>query len=91
MKSWKNIKKELLQDEVVQKEYDRLSPRYEAISQLISARLDKGITQKELAQKVGTKQSAIARFEAGNVNPSLDFLERIASVMGYRVRVGLVK
>mgnify|MGYP001202628169 FL=1 len=91
MRNWNNIKTELLQDKVVQKEYDRLSPRYEAISQLISARLEKGITQKELAQKVGTKQSAIARFEAGNVNPSLDFLERVAGVMGYKVRVGLVK
>ena len=91
MRAWKDLKKELLQDKVVQKEYDRLSPRYEAISQLISARLEKGITQKELAQKVGTKQSAIARFEAGNVNPSLDFLERVAGVMGYKVRVGLVK
>jgi len=44
-----------------------------------------------LAKKIGTKQSAIARFEAGNVNPSLGFLEKIAEVLGLRVNISLVK
>jgi transcriptional regulator with XRE-family HTH domain len=64
-----------------------LTPRYEAISELLSARIKGGITQKELAQKIGTKQSAIARFEAGNINPSLGFLEKIAEVMGYKLTI----
>jgi ribosome-binding protein aMBF1 (putative translation factor) len=68
MRNWKNLKKELLTNKAVKKEYDTLTPRYEAISKLISARMSRGITQKQLAQKIGTKQSAIARFEAGNVN-----------------------
>jgi len=87
MKNWKQLKSELLQNKVVEKEYNKLTPRYLAISKLISARIKKGITQKELAQKIGTKQSAIARFEAGNTNPSLDFLEKIAKVMGYKVDI----
>lgn len=91
MKNWQQLKSELLQNKDVKKEYDRLAPRYKAISALISARIKKGITQKELAQKVGTKQSAIARFEAGGVNPSLGFLERIADVMGYKVNISLSK
>lgn len=91
MRSWKDLKTELLQDKAVKKEYERLTPRYEAISKLISVRIQKGITQKELARKVGTKQSAIARFEAGNVNPSLEFLERVANVMGYKLTIGLSK
>ena len=91
MKVWKLLKSELLKNKDVKKEYDRLTPRYKAISALISARIKKGITQKELARKTGTKQSAIARFEAGNVNPSLGFLEKIAGVMGYGINISLSK
>ena len=91
MKNWKQLKAELLQNKVVKKEYDKLTPRYGAISELISARINGGITQKELAQKIGTKQSAIARFEAGNVNPSLGFLEKMAGGMGYKINISLSK
>ena len=89
MREWKELKSELLKDKAVKKEYERLSSRYAAISELISARIKKGITQKELALKVGTKQSAIARLEAGNTNPSLEFLQKIAQVMGYKLTVHL--
>jgi len=91
MRTWKQLKTELLQNKAVKKEYDKLTPRYKIISELISARIKKGITQKELAQKIGTKQSAIARFEAGNINPSLGFLEKMAKVMGYRLNISLAK
>ena len=91
MKDWKQLKSELLQNKAVKKEYDRLAPRYKIISELISARLKNGITQKELAQKIGTKQSAIARFEAGNVNPSLGFLEKMAEVMNYKMNITFQK
>lgn len=91
MKNWKQLKSELLQNKAVKKEFDRLTPRYQAISALISARIKGRVTQKELAQKIGTRQSAIARFEAGSVNPSLGFLEKIADVMGYRINISLSK
>jgi len=85
MKTFTRLKKELLNDKDVAREYEKLSPRYRMISDIIAARLKKGLTQKELAIKMGTKQSAIARLESGNVNPSIGFLEKIASVMGYRL------
>lgn len=91
MKSWKQLRSELLQNKAVKKEYDKLIPRYEVISKLISVRVKRGITQKELAQRIGTKQSAIARFEAGNINPSLGFLEKMAEVMGYKLTINLSK
>lgn len=89
MKNWKSLKTELLKDKEVAEEYQNLAPRYEIISQLISARHKSGITQKELANKVGTKQSAIARLEAGNTNPSIGFLEKIASVMDAKLSISL--
>lgn len=82
MSKWEDLEKKLLSDPEVKKEYDKLQPRYALISQLIEARIKKGISQKELAEKVGTKQSAIARFESGDVNPSLEFLQKIATAMG---------
>lgn len=91
MSKWEDVKKELLSDPEVKKEYDRLAPRYAIISEMIAARLKKGLTQKDVAQKLGTKQSAIARLESGNVNPSLEFLHKVAQVMGYKLQVHLSK
>lgn len=87
MSKWEDLEKKLLSDPKVKKEYDQLQPRYVLISQLIETRIRKGISQKELAEKIGTKQSAIARFESGNVNPSLEFLQKIALAMGRRLSV----
>lgn len=89
MKNWKEVKAEILKDKAVKKEYDRLAPRYAVISELIAARIKNGMTQKQIAEKVGTKQSAIARLESGNVNPSLDFLEKIAKVFGSTLTIRL--
>lgn len=81
MKTWKVLKEELLQDSEVRKEYDKLKPRYELISQLISARTRKGLTQAQLAKKMGTKQSAISRIEGGDANPSIAFLEKLTKAL----------
>lgn len=87
MKKWKDLKQELLKNIEVKKEYDRLKPKYALIAQLIDARIKEGISQKELAEKIGTKQSAIARLESGNANPSMAFLEKIALAMGRTLSV----
>lgn len=85
--TWETVKKELLQDPEVKAEYDKLGPRYELISKLIGARIKNGLTQAELAKKVGTKQSAIARLESGNANPSFLFLEKITAAMGRELKI----
>jgi len=89
MSKWEDLEKELLSDPKVKKEYDRLAPRYAVISELIAARIRKRMTQKDIAEKLGTKQSAIARLESGSINPSLEFLQKIAQVMGYKLNIHL--
>ena len=89
MKNFNELKKELLANKEVAKEYEKLSPRYRIISELIAARLKKGLTQRQLADKIGTTQSAIARLESGNINPSIGFLNKAASVMGYKLKISL--
>lgn len=85
--NWKDVKKELLQNKEVAAEYKRLEPRYQLISELIKARLKSGLSQAELAQKIGTKQSAIARIESGNANPTIDFLEKMTSAMNSKLTI----
>ncbi len=52
------------------------------ISQMVElARLEKGLTQAELAKKVGTKQPSIARLESGETPPSILFLNKIAKAL----------
>ena len=90
MESWKELRKEILSDPEVRKEYERLKPRYAVIAQLIEARAKKRMSQSELAKKIGTKQSAIARLESGNVNPSLAFMEKVAAAMGKRLSIQFI-
>ena len=85
MEEWNEVKKELLKDKGVYKEYKRLEPKYRLISQLIGVRVKKGLTQKDLAKKLGTKQSAIARLESGNYNPTLEFLQKTAKALGTKL------
>lgn len=90
MDNWENIKKEILKKSEVKNDYDNLEVEYQILSDIVRLRNDKKITQKELAKKIGTTQSALSRFEMGNVNPSLDFLKKIASALGTRLVVRLV-
>lgn len=85
MKNWKTFKNKLLKNPIVVEKYNKLSPRYQVISSLIEARLKKGLTQRELAVKIGTKQSAIARVESGKANPSLKFLEKMVAGIGSKL------
>lgn len=71
------------------KEYDALELEYSIIEQIIKKRVEKGLTQKQLAQKVGTKQSAISRLEAGNTNPSIAFLEKVAKALNGKLQVSI--
>lgn len=87
MSKWKDLEKELLADPSTKREFDKLAPRYAIISEIIAARIKYKITQADVAKKVGTKQSSIARLESGNINPSLDFLQKVARVMGLSVHL----
>lgn len=52
------------------------------------ARLRAGLTQAELAERAGTTQSAVARWETGRARPSLETLARLARACGLELRVG---
>ena len=71
------------------REYEALSPQYDLIDAVIAARTEKHMTQAELAERIGTKQSNISRFEGGNYNPSLEFLQKIAGALDKQLEITL--
>lgn len=87
MKNWNDFKRKALKDPKLLKEYEALGPQYEIASRLIELRLEKKLSQSDLARKIGTRQSAIARLESGNYNPSLKLLEKIAKATGVRLTI----
>ncbi|MCD8067908.1 MAG: helix-turn-helix transcriptional regulator [Lachnospiraceae bacterium] len=89
LRKWNQAREELLFDPETAKEYEELRPQYEVISQIIKVRDEQGITQQELAERTGIKQSNISRFEGGNYNPSLEFLARIARGLGMELHIEL--
>gem|GEM_PF-86270 len=83
------VKELLMKDNEFKAEYGKLKPRYDVISQIISARTSQNITQEELALRVGTQKSNISRLESGAYNPSLDFLAKVARCLGKEIQVTL--
>lgn len=87
MKTYSQFKKEALRNKKIKRAYAALGPEFEVIAALIKRRLEKGFTQKKLAKRIGTKQSAIARLESGTYNPSLDFLKKVTHALDARLRI----
>ena len=85
--SFEEMKSDMLKNEEFKIEYEKLKPRYEAIEQIIRARKEQNITQAELAKRVGTQKSNISRLESGNYNPSLDFIVKVAELLGKSLSV----
>jgi predicted transcriptional regulator len=87
MTTFQEHKKELLKNSKFKEAFENLRPEYEIIQALIDARTQQKITQKELAQKTGLKQSHISRLENGNHNPSLNFLKKIAKGLNKELHI----
>ena len=88
---WEDVKKIINSDPEVVKALQENEFEYQVIREFIKARLEKNITQKQLADLVGTQQSNISRLESGNYNPSLDFLHKVAKALDKRIQLNLVK
>lgn len=69
--------------------YTALADEFALANQLIEARARAGLTQAQLAERMGTSQSAVARLESGKALPSLATLEKLAAATGSRLRIAL--
>lgn len=87
MKSYKVLRKELLKNKKVKMAYDELGPEFELVQMIIEKRVKKGLTQTQLAKKLGTKQSAISRLERGSYNPTIAFLRNLAEALDTKINI----
>ncbi len=81
------IKRTLLTAPEVQAEYDSLGPEFAIAREMIAARARAGLSQAEVAQRMGTTQSMVARLESGKRPPSLRSVQRYAQAVGARAVV----
>ena len=68
-------------------EYDAQKPTFELMMAMVEARVNAGLTQQEVAQRIGTSQSAIARLEGWSTNPSINTLLKYAEATGTRLKI----
>lgn len=90
MKTLKTLKRELMSRPGVRAAYDAQSAEFSIVGELIAARMRAGLTQHQMAERMGTTQSAIARLEGGQRTPSMNTVQRYAEAAGCKAVVKLV-
>lgn len=92
MLTHKELKARALERADVKAEYDRLDEEFQFLDEFLKARAAAGVTQAEVAERIGTTQSAVARLESGRGkhSPSIATLQKYAHALGCRLELRLV-
>jgi len=95
MMTHNELKEKMLSNSEVKAEYDSLEKEYSLFEELLKARTVAGLTQAQVAERMGTKTPAIARLESGGGNkkhsPSLSTLQKYAQAVDCHVEIKLVQ
>jgi|SRR5580700_8849979 ribosome-binding protein aMBF1 (putative translation factor) len=89
-RSWDEVKAERRDSAARQRGYEKAGRTIRLSMEIHALREKRGLSQRELAERLGTTQSAIARLEAGNVSPSLATLDKVADALGVELVVSFV-
>ena len=89
MSKLQQLKDRALQNPEVRVAYDALEEEFELIDKLLKMREAAGLTQDELAHRMGTKKSNVCRLEKGNTNPSWNTLKKYAHACGFEITIGV--
>jgi predicted transcriptional regulator len=87
MKTLKALKAELLTDPETRTQYEAMTEEFDMARELIAARSRAGLTQGQVAERMGTTQSVVARLESGRRAPSMRTVQRYAHALGCRAMV----
>ena len=82
-----SLHKKWMKDPDYRRTHEALEPEFELARALIAARAKAGLTQEQLARRMKTTQSVVARLESGRTKPSTQTLERIAGATGTRLKI----
>ena len=84
------VKARLLESDGVRAAYDAMAPEYDLARAVIRARTAAGLSQQELAERMGTTQPFVARLESGRNLPSLRTLLKVAKATGTKAHFDLL-
>jgi transcriptional regulator with XRE-family HTH domain len=87
MSSVRTLHRKWMKDVSYRKAYKALEREFDLARAVIEARSRAGLTQLQLAKRMSTTQSVIARLESGRIRPSTQTLERLAVATGTRLRI----
>lgn len=90
MSSFRKHLNSMLEQPDFQGEYEKLQPEFEIMKVLIEARTKQNMTQKELAERSGIRQSNISRIEKGASSPNISTLQKLAEGLGMNLQVRFV-
>jgi len=85
-----DLHKKWMKEPKYRRAYNALEQEFAFASAMVAARARAGLTQGELAKRMGTTQPVVARLESGRVRPSTRTLERYAQATGSRLKVSFV-
>jgi ribosome-binding protein aMBF1 (putative translation factor) len=91
MKKISDLHKTWMKDPEYRKEFDALEEEFAVASAMIAARTRAGLTQDELAERMNTRQSTIARLESGKSMPSGKTMKKFAEATGSRLKIAFVR
>ena len=93
MLTHKQLRTKALGNAEVKAEYDKLSDAFAFLDEFLKARAAQGLTQAQVAEKIGTTQSAVARMESGSGrhSPSIATLTKYADALGCKLEVRLIR
>ena len=89
-KTWDQVKRERADSPARRRGYERAGRTIRLAMEIHELREKRGLSQRELAERLGTTQSAVARLEAGNVSPSLPTLDKVAEALAVELVVSFV-
>jgi ribosome-binding protein aMBF1 (putative translation factor) len=87
MSKLEDLHRKWMKDPRYKKAHEELATEFELARAVIQARASAGLTQEELAKRMKTTQSVIARLESGRTKPSTQTLQRLATATGTRVKI----
>ena len=94
MMSHSQLKEKALRNKVVKEEYDALKPEFDLLREMLKARTDAGLSQADVAERMGTKPPSITRLESslttGRHSPSIATLKKYADAVGCHLEIKFV-
>jgi ribosome-binding protein aMBF1 (putative translation factor) len=87
MTKFSTLHREFMKDPAYRREYDALEDEFSLMAEVAKARLRSGVSRGELARRMRTTQSALARLESGRGLPSTRTLARFAKATGHRLKI----